>query len=132
MKGRIKVVPLGGVPPIELGNNSWSRLILTGGTAGTEKAMLGYSVFKPGTSTPQKIHTEEELAYVLCGCGEITVGSEAVSYGPGSAIYIPAGVPHGVRNNGTEDVAMVFVFSYPEYPPTADAPALERNTLCEP
>ncbi len=114
------------VPPIALGNGSWSRLVLTGETAGAQKAMLGCSVFTPGTSTPQKVHAEEELAYVLSGYGEITVGDEAVPYGPGSAIYIPAGVPHGVRNNGPEDVVMVFVFSYPAYPPTTDAPTFNR------
>lgn len=126
MKDKVKIVPMAQVPAIAIGNGSWSRLVLTGETAGTEKTMLGYSVFTPGTSTPQKVHTQEELAYVLSGHGEITMGDEAVSYGPGSAIYIPAGVPHGVRNGGSEDVVMVFVFSYPGYPPTTDAPASDR------
>ncbi|MCL5266083.1 MAG: cupin domain-containing protein [Chloroflexi bacterium] len=126
MKESIKVVSMDQVPAVPLGNGSWSRLVLTGETVGAQKAMLGYSVFTPGTSTPQKVHAEEELAYVLCGHGELTIGDEAVAYGPRSALYIPAGVPHGVRNSGTEDVIMVFVFSHPGYPPTSDAPTHGR------
>ena len=86
-----------------------------------EKAMLGISTFTPGTDTPQKVHTEEEFAYVLSGHGRITVGDEYVEYGPGSFIHIPAGVPHGVANPGTEDMIMIFGFSWPTYPPTSDA-----------
>lgn len=122
MKEKIKTVQMEQVPLIAIGNGSWSRLLLTGDTAGTKKAALGYSVFTPGTSAPQKIHAEEELAYVLSGQGEITVGEESIAYGPGTAIYIPAGVPHGVRNGGDEDVVMVFVFPGRGYPPTVDAP----------
>jgi len=126
MKDRIKVVSMAQIPPIAIGNDSWSRLVLTAETVGAQKAMLGYSVFAPGTDTPQKVHTEEELAYVLSGHGEITVGEEVIPYGPGSAIYIPAGVPHGVRNRGSEDVVMVFAFSFPGYPPTTNAPISNR------
>ncbi|MEE9616698.1 MAG: cupin domain-containing protein [Anaerolineae bacterium] len=122
MKERVRVLALEQVEPIMIGETgSWSRLLLTGKTVGASKVMLGYSIFKPGTDTPQKIHEEEELAYVLSGRGQITVGDEAVDYGAGQALYIPAGVPHGVRVLGDEDVAMVFVFSYPDYPPTTDA-----------
>jgi len=34
------------------------------------------------------------------------------------ALYIPPGVKHGTLNNGHEDLTMVYVFSYPKYPPT--------------
>jgi len=83
--------------------------------------MLGISTFTPGTDTPQKVHTEEEFCYILAGQGRITTGDEYVEYGPGSFLFIPAGVPHGVANPGPEDVVMVFGFSWPTYPPTTDA-----------
>jgi oxalate decarboxylase/phosphoglucose isomerase-like protein (cupin superfamily) len=34
------------------------------------------------------------------------------------AVYIPPGVKHGTLNRGEEDLTMVYVFSYPKYPPT--------------
>lgn len=84
--------------------------------------MMGYSVYKPGIDTKQKIHLEaEELAYVVTGSGKLTVGKEFVSFNAGDSIFIPPGVPHGVQNDGNDDVSMVFFFSSPEYPKTIDA-----------
>ena len=121
VENRIKVVPLESVEPILLGRGSWSRLLLTAGTVGAQGSSLGFSVFVPGTSTPQKVHEAEELCYVLSGRGQLTVGAEAVEYAAGQALYIPAGVPHGVANPYEDDLVMVFVFSHPSYPPTVDA-----------
>jgi quercetin dioxygenase-like cupin family protein len=118
---RIKVVPLESVEPILLGRGSWSRLLLTAGTVGAQESCLGFSVFVPGTSTPQKRHEAEELCYVLSGRGRLTVGAKAVEVTAGQALYIPAGVPHGVANPYADDLVMVFVFSHPAYPPTVDA-----------
>ena len=98
-------------------------MILTGSNLEkSNRNMLGYSVFRPGIDTKQKIHVEaEELAYVVSGSGKITVGNELISFSAGDSIFIPPGVPHGVRNDGSADVAMVFFFSSPEYPKTVDA-----------
>lgn len=123
LQPEMRVIPMSSAAPIDIGNGSWSRLVLTAASVGAQKAMLGYSVFKAGTDTVQKVHSEEELAYVLSGHGQITMGNLLVEYGPGSAIYIPPGTPHGVRNPGPEEVVMVFAFSYPGYPPTTDAPS---------
>lgn len=117
----IKIISFAQGEKVDIGNNSWSCHLLNANTVGAGKAMLGISTFTPGTDTAQKVHEEEELCYVLRGRGSITVGREEVFYEAGQAIYIPAGVPHGVRNSGGEDVVMVYVFSYPAYPPTKDA-----------
>jgi quercetin dioxygenase-like cupin family protein len=120
---KIKVVRFKDGNKVDLGSGSFSNLILTASNlAKSNKNMLGYSVFKPGIDTRQKIHTEaEELAHVISGSGKITVGNELVSFSPGDSVFIPPGVPHGVRNDGNEDVVMVFFFSSPEYPNTVDA-----------
>lgn len=121
MKDKVQVLSWSEVPAIDVGNGSWSRLVITDESVGAQKAMLGISTFTPGTDTPQKVHTEEEFCYILSGQGRITIGDEYVEYGPGSFLFIPAGVPHGVANPGPEDVVMVFGFSWPTYPPTTDA-----------
>ncbi len=122
-KSKIKVVQFGKGNRVELGGGSFSNLILTASKLDqSNKNMLGYSVFKAGIDTKQKIHTEaEELAYVVSGSGKLTVGNEVVSFSKGDSLFIPPGVAHGVRNDGTEDVIMVFFFSSPEYPHTIDA-----------
>ncbi|HXQ93534.1 MAG TPA: cupin domain-containing protein [Nitrososphaerales archaeon] len=120
---KIKVVPHKQGDKVDLGKGSFSNLILTGSKLEkSNRNMLGYSVFKPGIDTKQKIHVEaEELAYVVSGSGKITVGNELISFSAGDSLFIPPGVPHGVRNDGSEDVAMVFFFSSSEYPKTVDA-----------
>lgn len=104
-----------------LPDGSWLIELLSGNTIGTKKMMLGFSTFKPGADTEKKIHTEEECAFIISGRGKITLKEGDVEFEPNSAVYIPPGVAHGVRNDGPEDVSMVYSFSYPKYPPTKDA-----------
>ena len=114
----IKIVELANIPPIDVGGGSWLKELLTGNTVGSKKAMLGYSTFTAGTNTEQKIHTEEEHAFILKGKGYLTVGDQKIGFQKDSALFIPPGVPHGILNEGPEDVVMVYVFSHPQYPPT--------------
>jgi quercetin dioxygenase-like cupin family protein len=107
---------------IELAGGSFSSLLITDQTAGKNKNMMGYSVFKAGVNTKQKIHIEaEELVYVVSGSGKICVGDKSHDFKAGDSLYIPSGVPHAVKNDGKEDVVMVFFFSSPNYPKTEDA-----------
>lgn len=124
---KVKVIKLKEGERINLQNNSWSCHLLNKNIVGSKKVMLGVSTFTPGTDTQQKVHEEEELCFIIKGKGSITVGEEEFPYSSSSAVYIPPGVPHGVRNTGDEDVVMVYVFSYPEYPPTHDAGEAEGS-----
>jgi quercetin dioxygenase-like cupin family protein len=120
---KIRVIPHLEGNKVDLGKGSFSNLILTSSKLDkSNKNMLGYSVFKPGIDTKQKIHVDaEELAYIVYGSGKLTVEKELISFTAGDSLFIPPGVPHGVRNDGVEDIAMVFFFSSPEYPKTIDA-----------
>ena len=117
----IKVVPKGQGKKVDLPGGSWSLQMVTAAATGSKKSMLGLSTFKPGSCTEQMIHEEEEMCYVLRGKGCLEVKDKAFTCAAGEAVYIPAGVPHGVRNTGREDLVMVFVFSSPAYPPTKKA-----------
>jgi quercetin dioxygenase-like cupin family protein len=122
VKKEISVIPFDGGNMVQLGGGSFSNLLLTKDILSKNKNMMGYSVFKPGTDTKQKVHVSaEELAYVVTGSGKITVGEKYYTFKSNDSLYIPRGVPHGVRNDGTEDVVMVFFFSSPSYPKTIDA-----------
>ena len=118
----VTVVPFESGEKVKIGKSGFSNLIVTDRTTPSTTSMLGYSVFEPGTDTKQKVHVDaEELAYVVSGSGKLTVGNELVSYGPGDSLHIPAGVPHGIRNDGKEDLVMVFFFTSRNYPKTVDA-----------
>jgi mannose-6-phosphate isomerase-like protein (cupin superfamily) len=121
-RSKIKVVPFDRGQRVDLGKRSFSNLILTRSTVKHNRNMMGYSVFTPGSNTTQKIHVkDEELAYVVSGSGKIMVGTKSYPFQAGDSLYIPPGVLHGVRNDGTEDVVMIFFFSSGDYPKTVDA-----------
>lgn len=47
-----------------------------------------------GTADPQRPHTEAEIYYVLDGRGQIRVGDEDRTLGPGSIVFVEAGIEH--------------------------------------
>lgn len=114
----IKVVPLESVEPIELPGGSWSRMLVTEGNVGGNRASLGYSVFKPGSATTSVSHDSEEVAYVVSGSGRLDTDDGAVRFEGGQALHIPPSTWHAVVNDSDEDVVMVFGFPHPDYPPT--------------
>jgi mannose-6-phosphate isomerase-like protein (cupin superfamily) len=114
----VSVVDLSDVAEIPLPGGSWSRMVLASGSLSGNTASLGYSVFKPGSATAMVCHEVEEVAYVLSGSGELRLDEEAVAFAGGQGLFIPAGVWHAVANTGAVDVAMVFGFPHPDYPPT--------------
>jgi quercetin dioxygenase-like cupin family protein len=121
-RGRIAIIGPAEGRSIQLGGGSVSKLTLDRSTLSNNKAMMGFSVFKPGTATKQKVHLDsEELAYVIRGSGKINAGMERLPFKAGDSIHIPQGIPHGVENDGLEDVVMVFFFGTPEYPRSEDA-----------
>jgi mannose-6-phosphate isomerase-like protein (cupin superfamily) len=117
-KQSVAVITLADVPPVELAGGSWSRVLVADKTVGGNASALGYSVFKPGTSTADLSHAVEELAYIVSGSGVIRLETGDVPVAAGQALYVPAKVWHTVMNPGAEDLVMVFSFPSPDYPPT--------------
>ena len=67
---------------------------------------------KPGQA--QKVHAHEgsdKVYYVLAGVGHFTVGSEEAHHGPGTAVMARAGQPHGIRNDGPDDLMALVVMA---------------------
>jgi quercetin dioxygenase-like cupin family protein len=114
----VRAIALEDVPLIELPGGSWSRMVVTDQSVSGNSASIGYSVFKPGTATAPVSHETEEVAYVLSGRGELRLDDGAVPFKAGDGLFVPAGVWHAVANTSDEDVAMVFGFPFPAYPPT--------------
>jgi quercetin dioxygenase-like cupin family protein len=64
--------------------------------------MLGLNCLEPGQT--QAVHDhggQDKFYFVVEGEGEFTVGDERRTCAPGTTIWAPAGVPHGVTNAGT-------------------------------
>ena len=89
----------------------------------TERTLLDLYCVAPGQS--QKPHThggEDKIYYVLEGTGRFSVGGTEERLAPGDALVAPAGVEHGLVNDGTEPLLVLVVVS----PPPPHAPEKKK------
>ncbi len=93
----------------------WRILVDPKGARSTRLSM-GTQEIPPGGRIPRHLHErEEEILFFHEGEGEAEVGGETHPVGPGSTVFLPVGVPHGVRNTGERPIRLVWVFSPPGY-----------------
>jgi mannose-6-phosphate isomerase-like protein (cupin superfamily) len=67
-----------------------------------------------GSVDPQSPHTEDEVYYVVSGRALIRVDSEDRSVGPGSIVFVAAGVEHRFHSI-EEDLTVLVFFAPAEY-----------------
>ncbi|MGH7004003.1 MAG: cupin domain-containing protein, partial [Alphaproteobacteria bacterium] len=76
----------------------------------TDKLEMELVCYSPGHSTVEHHHVgQDEIFMILEGTGTITVGAEPVRVGPGSLIYAPADIKHGIQPDKDGRMVMVFV-----------------------
>jgi quercetin dioxygenase-like cupin family protein len=91
--------------------------------ATTERAQLDLYCVAPGQS--QKPHThadQDKIYYVLEGAGRFSLAGKDERVAAGEALVAPAGVAHGLVNDGT-DPLLVLVIVTPPPPHATPAPA---------
>lgn len=71
----------------------------------------GYVVIYPGGSVPEHAHPAAESYTILQGAGEMTVQGEVVPVRAGDCVFVPSGQSHTMRNTGTADMHMMFVYA---------------------
>lgn len=80
----------------------------------SEHLMLGLNCLEPGQMQPVHDHGDQDKFYaVLEGVGVFTVGNDEQTAGPGVVVWVPAGLPHGVRNEGTERLVLLMGIAPP-------------------
>jgi mannose-6-phosphate isomerase-like protein (cupin superfamily) len=75
---------------------------------------MGLYALPAGGRDPQQPHTEDEVYYVVAGQAEMMVGDESQPVGPGSIVYVAAGVPHRFHTIA-EELKILVVFAPAEY-----------------
>ncbi len=69
---------------------------------------VGLNCFEPGQTQPIHVHTGADKFYlVLSGRARMTVGVETEEAGPGTVVWAPAHVPHGVAEALERTVLLV-------------------------
>lgn len=60
----------------------------------------------PGTGAPIHTHKVEEVLSVISGKAEVHLGNKTAVLGRSESVVIPAGLEHGFRNIGNDDLHM--------------------------
>ena len=81
---------------------------------GTERFVFGNQLLVPRYEIPLHTHErEDELIFVHQGHGKVILEDREVEFAPGTTVYIPPGVLHGVTNTTDEESRLIFVVSPP-------------------
>lgn len=73
-----------------------------------QHVMLGLNCLEP--TQAQAVHAHEsadKFYFVLQGEGRFMIGTEERDAKPGTVVVAPAGIPHGVINNGRERLSLL-------------------------
>lgn len=66
-----------------------------------ERLMLGVNCLEPGqVQAPHDHADQDKFYYVAEGRGRFWLGVEQIEAGPGEIVWAPAGLSHGVANDG--------------------------------
>jgi quercetin dioxygenase-like cupin family protein len=70
--------------------------------------LLGVNCLEPGQAQAPHDHTgQDKFYYVVEGNGRFQVGEEETMAGPGMVVWAPAGVVHGVVNQGEDRLTLL-------------------------
>lgn len=73
-----------------------------------EHCMVGMNCLEPGQQQASHAHEgADKFYFVLEGRGRFTVGSEVCDMETGAIVIAPAGIMHGVTNNGEERLSLL-------------------------
>lgn len=74
----------------------------------SDALMLGVNCLEPGqVQTPHDHADQDKFYYVVEGIGRFWVGEERVEAGPGELVWTPAGLVHGVANEGATRLTLL-------------------------
>jgi len=75
-----------------------------------DRLFVGLNCFEPGQG--QKVHAHagaDKFYLIVSGRARLTVGEETREAGPGTVVWAPAGVPHGVAEALERTVMLVAI-----------------------
>ena len=73
---------------------------------------MGYVTLEPrGGQVPWHNQEQEEVYFIVAGCGEACLGQERATLSAGQAVYIPPRVFHQLTNTGDEPLVMLYAYA---------------------
>lgn len=74
-----------------------------------------YFELEPGETLVTHCDREDEIVVLLSGSGEAKVGDETRNVDTHGIVFIPAMLPHGISNTGSETLRAFGVFAGPDF-----------------
>jgi quercetin dioxygenase-like cupin family protein len=103
--------PMVGDPDDHRPASTWRLIVDPGDEAGrVDSLALIEEEIAVGDRIPLHVHDVDELIAVHQGAGETRLGARRERVGPGSVVFIPAGVEHGTANIGGAPLLLHAVF----------------------
>ena len=76
------------------------------------RLLVGLNAFEPGQEHALHAHAGQDKAYVVvAGSGQFLLDGQDLPMCAGDLLIAPDGVPHGVRNTGTERLLVVAILA---------------------
>lgn len=85
--------------------------LVTGAESGGSMFALDCLVGAGGGPPPHRHLAEDELFTITSGSIEFTAGGETRTVSAGESVFVPRGVVHSYRNDGTEAATMLAVYT---------------------
>jgi mannose-6-phosphate isomerase-like protein (cupin superfamily) len=103
---------------------------------GSQKMWLGAEEIPPGGLIPRHKHMgQDEILLVQTGAAHVWLGTQERDVHAGAIVYIPSDTWVSLKNSGTENISLAFVFSDPgfdDFMRCASVPAGETSTKLSP
>ena len=87
------------------------RTLFSAGTTATQALTAGVADLKAGDWLGLHRHTPAEIYYIVQGHGTVTLDGADYPASAGTAVYIPGGTEHGIRNTGPTPLRFFYAFA---------------------
>lgn len=92
-------------------SSDFRRVLYTG-----KNLQLVLMALKPGEEIGEEIHPDRDQFFrVEEGAGEVSIDGRQTKIENGTAIVVPAGARHNVRNNGVQPLKLYTIYAPPEH-----------------
>jgi quercetin dioxygenase-like cupin family protein len=85
---------------------------------GSGALYVGQQWLQPGQRVLLHTHPVEEVLTFLTGQGEATLGEQIITFAAETTLHIPAGIVHGFRNTGRDELRLLVIFPTPHFAET--------------
>ncbi len=99
------------IEALTLGNDAFRRVVYTG-----KEMQLVLMTLGPGEEIGEEVHEDRDQFFrVEGGTGEVTIDGRKTKIEDATAIVVPAGARHNVKNTGTEPLKLYTIYAPPEH-----------------